>query len=106
MANLANTIPDSARLTEEQFKEAIQARMYIIKNASASIEGTIPLGWSKAEFIPAPGSNLFFLLVAKIIGLAATVLAIMMGAPFWFDVLNKVSNLRSSGPKPVKTEDK
>ena len=106
MANLANTLPDSARLTAEQFKEAVQARMDIIKNASASIEGTIPLGWSKAEFIPAPGSNIFFVLIAKIIGLTATVLAIMMGAPFWFDVLNKVSNLRSSGAKPVKTEDK
>ena len=106
MSELANSLPDSARLTEDQFKEAVQARMDVIKNASSSIEGSIPLGWSKAEFIPKPGSNIFFVLVAKIIGLAATVLAIMMGAPFWFDVLNKVSNLRSTGAKPTKTEDK
>ena len=106
MAELATSLPDTARLTEQQFRDAVHARMEIIKNANASIEGTIPLGWSKAEFIPKPGSNIFFLLVAKIIGLTATVLAIMMGAPFWFDVLNKVSNLRSSGTKPVKTEDK
>ena len=106
MSELANSLPDSARLTEDQFKEAVQARMDVIKNANSLIEETIPLGWSKAEFIPKPGSNIFFVLIAKIIGLAATVLAIMMGAPFWFDVLNKVSNLRSTGAKPTKTEDK
>jgi hypothetical protein len=106
MQVLARAIPDSAKLTEEQFKQAVKARMNVIKDADASLEGTIPLGWSKAEFIPKPGSNLFTLLLAKIIGLTATVLAIMMGAPFWFDVLNKVSNLRSTGAKPVKTEDK
>jgi hypothetical protein len=27
-------------------------------------------------------------------------LAIAMGAPFWFDVLNKVINVRNAGPKP------
>ena len=106
MEKLATAIPDSAKLTEEQFKKAIKDRMQVIKDADASLEGTIPLGWSKAEFIPKPGSSLFTLLLAKIIGLAATVLAIMMGAPFWFDVLNKVSNLRGTGAKPVKTEDK
>jgi hypothetical protein len=24
----------------------------------------------------------------------------MLGAPFWFDLLNKISNVRGSGPKP------
>lgn len=36
----------------------------------------------------------------KIMGLIATTLAISLGAPFWFDLLRKVSNLRSSGPAP------
>jgi hypothetical protein len=35
--------------------------------------------------------------VAKLLGWLATVLAISQGAPFWFDMLNKVINLRSSG---------
>ncbi len=106
LQKLAKDLPDSAKLTEQQFKDAVQARLDVIKNANASIEGTIPLGWSKAEFVPPAGSNIFFVLIAKLIGLAATVLAIMMGAPFWFDVLNKVSNLRSTGTKPTKTVDK
>lgn len=33
-------------------------------------------------------------------------LAIAMGAPFWFDILNKVVNVRNAGPKPVSyTQD-
>jgi hypothetical protein len=30
----------------------------------------------------------------------------MMGAPFWFDTLNKISNLRGTGNKPQTTADK
>ena len=37
------------------------------------------------------------LLFSKITGLLVTILAIMMGAPFWFDLLNKISNLRGTG---------
>ncbi|MCR9141989.1 MAG: hypothetical protein NXI24_07035 [bacterium] len=37
----------------------------------------------------------------KIVGLILTVAAISMGAPFWFDLLNRVSSLRSSGGRPL-----
>jgi hypothetical protein len=33
-------------------------------------------------------------------GWLITVIAISLGAPFWFDVLMKVANLRANGPKP------
>ncbi len=33
-------------------------------------------------------------------GQLVTALAIMLGAPFWFDVLSKIVQLRGSGPKP------
>lgn len=33
-------------------------------------------------------------------GLLATALAGMLGAPFWFDLLQKLVNLRGAGPKP------
>ncbi|MDQ2995514.1 MAG: hypothetical protein M3R61_00440, partial [Chloroflexota bacterium] len=36
----------------------------------------------------------------KVAGLLLTALAISLGAPFWFDLLGKVSKLRSSGPTP------
>jgi hypothetical protein len=34
-----------------------------------------------------------------LLGWLITLLAVSLGAPFWFDVLTKVSNLRSSGPR-------
>lgn len=41
-------------------------------------------------------------IVDKLFGLLATTFAIALGAPFWFDVLTKASNLRTSGPPPAK----
>ncbi len=51
-----------------------------------------PLGWAA---MPA-GWAWFW----KVIGLLATAIALTMGAPFWFDVLNKFVNVRASGVKP------
>ncbi|MBI3230669.1 MAG: hypothetical protein HYZ45_10970 [Burkholderiales bacterium] len=38
--------------------------------------------------------------IAKIIGLAISVFAVSLGAPFWFDLLVKFINMRSSGKRP------
>lgn len=37
----------------------------------------------------------------KLVGIALTALAISQGAPFWFDLLQKVSNLRLAGNPPA-----
>lgn len=42
----------------------------------------------------------------KIVGIAATVLALSQGAPFWFDLLQKAVNLRLSGSPPPATDKK
>ncbi len=39
----------------------------------------------------------------KIIGLLLTTLALTLGAPFWFDMINKLVNIRSGGKKPEDT---
>src|SRR5215469_4607106 len=52
-------------------------------------------GWS-ASTLPAD----FWGWVVKIVGLLATTFAVSLGAPFWFDVLNKFISFRSSGPPP------
>jgi hypothetical protein len=49
----------------------------------------IPLGW---EAKPKKEE-----LANKIIGLLLTALAVSLGAPFWFDVLNRVTKIRSTG---------
>ncbi|HMF54337.1 MAG TPA: hypothetical protein VK593_08300 [Edaphobacter sp.] len=42
----------------------------------------------------------------KIVGIAATALAISQGAPFWFDLLKKAVNLRLAGAPPATIEVK
>lgn len=39
----------------------------------------------------------------KLLGWLLTALAISLGAPFWFDLLNKFIKLRESGPRPANT---
>ena len=38
--------------------------------------------------------------IKKVLGLLITTLAVSLGAPFWFDLLRNIANLRSSGPAP------
>ena len=61
----------------------------------------LPLGWDTVTFLQfqsTPGKLGW--LLSKISGLLLSALAISIGAPFWFDVLNKVVNLRASGNHP------
>jgi hypothetical protein len=62
----------------------------------------LPIGWSDPRLIP---SN-FIGVVAKIVGLLFTMIAVSLGAPFWFDLLSKFINLRSSGNQPEKTPER
>jgi len=36
-------------------------------------------------------------------GWVVTMVAVSFGAPFWFDLIQKLVNLRSAGPKPDST---
>jgi hypothetical protein len=39
-------------------------------------------------------------LLLKVLGLAITVIALSLGAPFWFDTLSALTNVRAAGKKP------
>ncbi len=59
-----------------------------IESAINGIQGLgIPLGWKEA-----PQNWL-----SKIIGIFLSTLAMTLGAPFWFDLLKKIVNIRSTG---------
>jgi hypothetical protein len=55
-----------------------------------------PVGWG-GDKSPDGGWDIF----AAITGWLITGVAVTFGAPFWFDFLGKVSNLRSAGKKPA-----
>jgi hypothetical protein len=75
--------------------------LYNAANLSKDLENVgLPLGptgWG--DFWNKTPNGWDYLL--KVIGLLVSIIAISLGAPFWFDVLNKISNLRSSGANPT-----
>ena len=64
----------------------------------------LPLGWKLSRHDPRDIPHGARLWVAKVIGLLLTMLAIMLGAPFWFDLLSKIVRLRGSGAPPPASD--
>jgi hypothetical protein len=61
-----------------------------------------PVGWSKEGSRKLPDN--FADACQKLAGILLTTFALSLGAPFWFDSLNKVINLRSAGKPPVRAQ--
>jgi hypothetical protein len=89
-----------------------------LKKLGLDNETRISLGLDKPEWSRAYGQralngaglllrNLFTTPngLTKIMGWALTVIAASMGAPFWFDILDKLVNVRTAANKPEKTTD-
>ena len=62
------------------------------KEMEPKILETFPIGYSK-DF------DFFKNIFQRIVGWILTIAAISLGAPFWFDLLSKISHLRASGIK-------
>jgi hypothetical protein len=67
----------------------------------------LPLGWTPPHTKSAASTDPRHVPLTsgswliKLLGLVLSVLALSAGAPFWFDALSKLAQLRLSGPKPV-----
>jgi hypothetical protein len=63
----------------------------------------LPVGWNVDDerSVPSGVADWF----AKVIGLLLTAIAISLGAPFWFDVLNKIIVVRSTVKPKEKSPD-
>ncbi|MFK7803321.1 MAG: hypothetical protein AB8G95_16925 [Anaerolineae bacterium] len=55
----------------------------------------LPIGWNE-QTTPKNVTEL----INKLLGWIVTTVAVSMGAPFWFDILSKVSSVRIAGKKP------
>lgn len=85
--------PDSAMAILKQEKQHVEAIVGTLTSTG------IPMGWESKEAI----FNVFRWeprLAVRIFGWLVTALAVFMGAPTWFDILNKLVNLRGTGKKP------
>lgn len=80
----------------------------LIRNVQGSITEIqnlkLPIGWTedrlKAEFVTPEGWAFFLNVVMLLLGWAITAISVSLGAPFWYDMLNKLVDLRSAGRKP------
>ena len=109
-AAAAGQITTTTTVITTTFSPTISETKALLNDAS---QAGLPIGWN--PFINIKGVLDFRDLakydwgaailawLSKIAGLLITMLAISMGAPFWFDLLNKLSNLRSSGLQPTTT---
>lgn len=79
------------------FKENAAEINSLLNNHIDAIRSPLGLGWD-AEDLDFSKYSLYDWL-AKLVGYIVTALAISMGAPFWFDLLRKLVNIRSSGAK-------
>jgi hypothetical protein len=73
-----------------------------VENAVKQLD--LPLGW-QLSFGDAPTElpNDALAWLAKLAGLALTIGAILLGAPFWFDLLSKIVRVRGTGAPPPAT---
>jgi hypothetical protein len=87
-------VPENTAGTPENVRKALRAA-----RATA-----LPLGWT-GENVPEDANvgNV----ALKVLGILVTAFALLLGAPFWFDVLGKFARLRSTGNRigTPKTDD-
>ncbi len=101
--------PSAAAALSATPGKAINDAPDLQKIMRAAEELKLPVGWSRdprdAGYFPWPEWSLEYARWAfyKAIGLFISILAVSLGAPFWFDTLSKFVNLRSSGTPPGET---
>jgi hypothetical protein len=73
----------------------------------------LPIGWTRRHGETGNAWHIFWERIFQsdgsgiwlVIGWVITALAVSLGAPFWFDSLQGLLQLRNSGPKPARTAD-
>lgn len=91
---------DAVRIADALWKDQTLRQLVVEQSRNASSTevdltalSNLPLGWDGA---PSGVANW----ISTAVGLGLTSAAVSLGAPFWFDSLGKLANLRNAGPKP------
>jgi hypothetical protein len=90
---------DTIRMARDFWLEpALRSSVTMAAISGHAIQAVEPvLGWSGVTDWNNPAAWL-----ARVAGWLLTVVAVSMGAPFWFDVLNKIVSVRGAGKPPEK----
>ncbi len=85
-------------VAEQDFRSSLEDLKGLLNNEIAEIKRPLGLGWEGVDLRELGAYDLF----SKFLGFILTALAISMGAPFWFDLLKKLVNVRSTGSRPYE----
>ena len=77
--------------------EQIQGKTLADLELSTATFDDLPVGWTRAPQALLQG----WTATTAIVGWLISIIAIGMGAPFWFNLLNRLASLRQTGPRPA-----
>ena len=78
--------------------ELLDQASTLVKNDINSVHHSLGLGWETYD------SSSFRSIFYSLIGWLVTALALSLGAPFWFDLLNRLMKLRGSVATPTSDD--
>ena len=101
-SEITATVP----VTDPQYLAGKVTQLANLQGKLASLN--LPILWAPADGnvvdpreVPSDATGWFY----KILGLLVTGLLVSLGAPFWFDLLNRFVNIRSTGKVPATVPD-
>jgi hypothetical protein len=103
----ASVVAQATRTAEGQAPTTGADPKAIAKDIDEVQELGLPVGWNDAN-IPDSDQEAGALVVdwaGKVLGWLATIVALSLGAPFWFDVLGKLARLRNTGNREGTEKD-
>jgi hypothetical protein len=99
-AEKAEAPGEESEATEGEESQGASELRQAGEDAQSAVSGLaalkLPIFWDKQNVPWEEGNDL----TEWIFGWLVTIIAISLGAPFWFDALGKLSNLRMAGKKP------
>lgn len=85
-----------APAADPDFESSLGHLKELVGNQIESVRSPLGLGWKNVVWEEVT----WYDAVTKALGWIVTALAVSLGAPFWFDLLRKLVNIRTSGRKP------
>ncbi len=83
------------RLSPE-FNASLDKLETLVNDQIESVKSPLGLGWKNVQWSQVG----WYDVLTKLLGWIVTALAVSLGAPFWFDLLRKLVNIRNAGQKP------
>ncbi len=83
---------------------AIREAITALSDATTTVRSfDLPVGWHEGAY-PSGARSDPLSWIGKVLGIVCSVIAVSLGAPFWFEMVNKIANLRFAGAPPPRSE--